>query len=165
MVEGTHSEMTRPMGTYPNGVLYYDGATYWLSLSGASGRNPLTDEIASDLGSQVTQTLNNLEAVLNEVGMNPGDILSLNVYLKAGLDPGGALEDYATLNEVYGTWFERKGVVQLPARTVLWALRFPPTDANVEISGVAVLSSYGERKIAEKYQTIKWGEHLSIVRS
>ena len=67
----------------------------FLFLSGAVGTAPGTTELVSDdVGEQTTQTLRNLETVLDAVGLGLGDVVKCTVFL---VD----MADYAAMNEAY----------------------------------------------------------------
>ena len=94
--------------------------------SGQTGINPATNRVeSSDVAGQTEQVLKNLEAVLGSAGLSLQNVVKCNVYLRT-------MEDFATMNEVYGRMF----APHKPARTTV-AVAGLPLDALVEIECIA----------------------------
>lgn len=111
------------IGPYSQGIL----AGHTLYTAGQIGLVPETGEMAGeDLESQARQTLDNLNAVLEEAGFSMNDVVSVDVYLSD-------LSDYSAFNEIYAEYFSESR----PARAVVEVTRIP-RDAKVEIKLVAV---------------------------
>ena len=91
-------KVIRPKGAEPNAGWSYgilvDGTLYVSGMGGedAAGKIPATFE------AEVKQSLDNINAVLREAGMTPGDIVSVQVYIT-----DGALFD--RMNTVYKAYF------------------------------------------------------------
>ena len=106
------------IGVYSQGVKI--GSTIY--VSGQIGLVPETGQLAGeDLESQVRQTLDNIEAILNVGGLALQDVVSAQVFLSD-------LNDYQAFNTIYVEYFEHNP----PARMVVEVSRIP-RDAKVEI--------------------------------
>ena len=106
------------IGVYSQGVKL--GSTVY--VSGQIGLVPETGQLAGeDLESQVRQTLDNIEAILNVGGLALQDVVSAQVFLSD-------LNDYQAFNSIYVEYFEQNP----PARMVVEVSRIP-RDAKVEI--------------------------------
>jgi 2-iminobutanoate/2-iminopropanoate deaminase len=102
-----------------NGMLY---------LSGQIPLDPKTGNInGSDIGTQTTQVLNNLKAVLQEAGTDMSAVVKTTVYLHD-------MKDFAAMNAIYGTFFTG----DCPARVAVQVAALPK-NALVEIDAIAVL--------------------------
>lgn len=98
-----------------------------LFTSGQLGIVPATGELVSeDLAAQVTQTIDNLEAILAEDGLTLADVVKTTVYLRS-------MGDFAAMNAVY----EHRFPAPYPARS---AVEVGPLAKNalVEIEAIAV---------------------------
>ena len=94
--------------------------------AGQVGLDPGTGEFAGpDVAEQTRQAMANLRAVLEAAGLSFGDVVKTTIFV-------ADLEDFATVNEVYGEHFEEP----YPARSTVEAGRLPK-DARVEIEMVA----------------------------
>lgn len=121
MREVVTDEAYRSSSPLPQAVACND----FVFLSGSAGFDPDTEELVSDdLGPQVDQTFDNIEAVLAEEGLGLEAIVKLTAFLT---DPG----DFERFNELY-----RENLPEpYPARTtVVTDLVF---DGKVEIEVVA----------------------------
>jgi len=84
-------------------------------LSGQVGLDPKTGEKASeDVDAQAHQVMANIGAVLGDLDLGYEDIVKTTIFLA---DMG----DFATVNEVYATYFEG----DFPARTTVQAGALP----------------------------------------
>lgn len=94
--------------------------------SGQIGIDPETgDLVQGGIQAETRQALDNLEAVLEAAGASVGDVVRMQVFLTD-------LEDYATMNEVYGTYFKAAP----PSRAAVEADSLP-AGARVEITATA----------------------------
>ncbi len=94
--------------------------------AGQVGMDPATGEFAGpDVATQTRQAMANLRAVLEAADLGFGDVVKTTIFV-------ADLEDFATVNEVYGEHFEEP----YPARSTVEAGRLPK-DARVEIEMVA----------------------------
>lgn len=94
-----------------------------------SGQTPIDPETGrlreGDVGDQTHQCFDNLFAVLADGGLDSGDVVKVNVYLRD-------MNDFASMNEAYASRFAEPH----PARTTV-AVAGLPMDAQVEIELVA----------------------------
>lgn len=97
-------------------------------LSGMLGIDPSTGKLAEGgVEAQTTQALQNICAVLKELGLTPASILKTTVFL-------ADLNDFAKVNTIYGACFDGN----YPARSCVQVARLP-MDALVEIEAIATL--------------------------
>jgi len=88
---------------------------------------PETGEFAgSDIASQTHQSLKNIRAILESVGVGMDAVVSTTVLL-------ADINDFANMNEVYGEYF----AAPYPARMAFQAAALPK-NALVEIQAIAV---------------------------
>ncbi len=112
-----------PIGPYSHAVKV--GNT--LYVSGQVAKDAKTGEmVQTDIKAETKKVMENLEAILNEAGMDFTDIVKTTIYCTD-------LSNFAAINEVYGTYFEK----YFPARETVQVVKLP-LGANVEISVVAV---------------------------
>jgi 2-iminobutanoate/2-iminopropanoate deaminase len=110
------------IGPYSQAVL--SGGT--LFLSGQIAINPSTGKVeAADVAGQARQVMANLQAVLEEAGMNLSNVVKTTIFLTS-------LDDFKIVNEVYGEYFKSAP----PARATIEVSRLP-LGALVEIEAVA----------------------------
>jgi 2-iminobutanoate/2-iminopropanoate deaminase len=109
-----------PKGPYSPAVRAGD----FIYVSGQVPRDPQTGELAgNDVATQTSQTLSNLQRVLEQAGAGLADVVSVTVYLARA-------DDWGAMNEVYAKVFN----APFPSRTTVGAeLR----GILVEISAVA----------------------------
>ena len=100
-----------------NGTLY---------ASGQLPVNPATGTMPESIEEQTRQSLANLGAILNEAGMDYGDIVKTTVLLDD-------IKDFAAMNAVYAEYFQG----EKPAR-MCYEVAALPLGAKVEIDAVAV---------------------------
>ena len=96
-----------------------------LFLSGQIAIDPSTDEIASGIEKQATQSLENVKTLVEAGGCKMTDVMKITVFLKD-------LGDYAIFNTIYQTYFSEP----YPAREVI-GVNAIPKDSLVEISAIA----------------------------
>ena len=80
---------------------------------------------SEDVAEQTRQSLENIKAILAEVGYSMDRILKTTVYLQS-------MEDFAAMNEVYERYFTEP----YPARAAFQVAKLPK-GAKVEIEAVA----------------------------
>ena len=81
-----------------------------------------------DVAAQTRQVLRNLSAVLEAAGASLPDVVKCSIFVKD-------LGNFATINQVYGTFFAE---ATAPARETVEVSRLP-RDVDVEISCIAVI--------------------------
>lgn len=116
------SKAPAPIGPYNQAVR----AGNILFLSGQTPLIPETGEMVSgDIAAEAHRVMQNLQAVLNEAGLDFSNVVKTNIFLSdMGL--------FAAVNEVYASYFTG----EYPARETV-AVKGLPKNANVEISMVA----------------------------
>lgn len=98
-----------------------------LFVSGQIPIEPATGAlIDGDIAAQTHRVLRSLAAILDAGGSSLERVVRTTVYL-------ADLNDFAAMNEVYGTYF----AVPAPARATIEAARLP-RDARIEIDAIAV---------------------------
>ena len=103
------------------------GNVVW--ASGQGGQDPATGRlVGDDVGSQTTQTLENLEAALRASGAGPEDVVRVGVFITTP-------EDFAGMNEAYAAYWGENP----PARTTVSVGL--PAGMKVEIDAMAILDS------------------------
>lgn len=113
-----------PIGPYNQAVLVNDT----LYLSGQIPLVPSTMELVEgDLTAETKQVMENLEAVLAAAEMNFEHVVKSSIFLSD-------MNNFATVNEVYGRYFDEKNA---PARETVEVANLPKF-VRVEISMVAV---------------------------
>ncbi|NAW67746.1 reactive intermediate/imine deaminase [Vibrio sp. V26_P1S5P106] len=98
--------------------------------SGQIPVNPETGDIPTGIAAQARQSLDNVKAVIESSGLTVGDIVKMTVFVKD-------LNDFSTVNQVYGQFFDEHNVVHYPARSCVEVARLPK-DVGIEIEAIAV---------------------------
>ncbi|HAS62249.1 MAG TPA: reactive intermediate/imine deaminase [Vibrio sp.] len=98
--------------------------------SGQIPVNPVTGEISADIAVQARQSLENVKAVVEASGLSVGDIVKMTVFVKD-------LNDFATVNQAYGEFFDEHNVAHYPARSCVEVARLPK-NVGIEIEAIAV---------------------------
>ncbi|RNE69596.1 Rid family detoxifying hydrolase [Vibrio cholerae] len=98
--------------------------------SGQIPVNPATGEIPADIAAQARQSLDNVKAVVEASGLTVGDIVKMTVFVKD-------LNDFGTVNQVYGAFFDEYKVAHYPTRSCVEVARLPK-DVGIEIEAIAV---------------------------
>lgn len=111
-----------PVGPYSqavevNGFLFCSGQ---IALTPGSG-----DLVTSDIKSETTQVMKNIEAVLTAAGLGFSDVVKSTIYLTN-------MQDFALVNEIYGSYFK----IEPPARTTI-AVSALPKGVHVEVEVIA----------------------------
>jgi 2-iminobutanoate/2-iminopropanoate deaminase len=97
-----------------------------LFTSGQIAINPNTNELEIDnLTHETHLVMSNLNAVLNEAGMDFSNVIKTSIFLKD-------MNDFVLINEIYASYFEG----DFPARETVQVAKLPK-DVNVEISMIA----------------------------
>ncbi|GAL07064.1 RidA family protein [Photobacterium aphoticum] len=126
MTQVLHTEQApAAIGPYVQGV---DLGNMVLT-SGQIPVNPQTGEVAEDIAEQARQSLENVKAVVESSGLKVADIVKMTVFVKD-------LNDFATVNEVYGKFFDENNA-PYPARSCVEVSRLPK-DVKIEIEAIAV---------------------------
>ncbi len=71
-----------------------------------------------------------MKAVVEASGLTVSSIVKMTVFVKD-------LNDFATVNEVYGAFFDEHNVANYPARSCVEIARLPK-DVKIEIEAIAV---------------------------
>ncbi len=96
-------------------------------VSGQLGIDASTGEFkGADIHSQTTQSMENIKAILKEVGLGMDSVVKTTILLKS-------LDDFAVVNEIYGSYFKEP----YPARATFQVAKLPK-DALVEIEAIAI---------------------------
>jgi 2-iminobutanoate/2-iminopropanoate deaminase len=112
-----------PIGPYSQAIM----AGSQLFVSGQIAIQRSTgDLITSDIETETTQVMANLEEILKSAGMNFSHVVKCTIFLKD-------MNNFPKVNAVYGKSFTQ----QPPARETVEVSRLPK-DVNVEISCVAI---------------------------
>src|SRR5215208_4112589 len=109
-----------PKAAYSQGI----DAGVLVMVSGQLGVDPSTGEIPDDVGNETRLVMNHIRAVLAAANLSMDDVCKMTNF-----------EDYGTVNEVYGEYFET-----LPARSTVKVAELL-MGARVEIEAIAVRRS------------------------
>jgi len=114
----------------PKAVGPYSQAVWANDLLFISGQIPIDPEtgvfVSDDVTEQTQQVFMNLRAILQEAGLDFGNIVKATVYL-------ADMNDFAVMNEVYTSFFEK----DFPARAAFQVVKLP-LGAKVEIEAIAM---------------------------
>ncbi|HEY0689176.1 MAG TPA: RidA family protein [Kribbella sp.] len=123
-----------PRGRFPH-VKVAGGFAY---VSGTSSRRPdntiagaSVDEfgtVSLDIRVQTRAVLENIRDILEAVGADLGDLVSITTYLVS-------MNDFGGYNEVYAEFFDETG----PARTTVAVHQLPHPQLLIEIQAVAMM--------------------------
>ncbi|MGX8941807.1 2-iminobutanoate/2-iminopropanoate deaminase [Symbiopectobacterium sp. Eva_TO] len=97
--------------------------------SGQIPVNPKSGLIAEDIVAQTRQSLENVQAIVEAVGLKVADIVKTTVFVKD-------LQDFATVNATYEAFFTQHQA-PFPARSCVEVARLPK-DVKIEIEAIAV---------------------------
>jgi len=112
-----------PVGPYSQAIL----TNNTLFISGQVALDPNNgDMINGSIEEETLQVMNNLKAILNEVGFDFSNVIKSTIYLSD-------MNNFSKVNEVYGSFFNMDYV---PSRVTVEVSRLPK-DANVEIDMIA----------------------------
>jgi len=114
----------------PKAVGPYSQAVWANDLLFISGQIPIDPEtgvfVSDDVTEQTQQVFMNLRAILQEAGLDFGNIVKATVYL-------ADMNDFAVMNEVYTSFITK----DFPARAAFQVVKLP-LGAKVEIEAIAV---------------------------
>ncbi len=120
----TTANAPAPIGPYNQAIM--TGNT--LYTSGQIAINPESGELVlDDIKTEAEQVMQNLKAILDEVGMTFENVIKTTIFLND-------MNNFAQVNEVYGDYFNEDTA---PARETV-AVAALPKFVNVEISVIAV---------------------------
>lgn len=102
-----------------DGLLFTSGVMPFLPGSG--------DLVSNDLEEQIHQCMRNMKAILAAADMTMDDLITVTIYTTE-------MQEFATLNKAYGSYFE--GRVVYPCRAVLGISALPKA-AKVELTAIA----------------------------
>lgn len=120
----TSAAAPAPIGPYSHANLI--GNT--LYVSGQVAKDAQTGEmIQHDIKAETRKVMENVSAILKEAGMDTGHVVKTTIFCT------DLSKDFASINEVYGSFFSGN----YPARETVQVVKLP-LNANVEISVVAV---------------------------
>ncbi len=124
MKEVVHSTLApKAIGPYSQAIATND----LVFVSGQLGIDASTGEFkGTDIHSQTTQSMENIKAILKEVGLGMDSVVKTTILLKS-------LDDFSVVNEIYGSYFKEP----YPARATFQVARLPK-DALVEIEAIAI---------------------------
>ncbi|GAA9947688.1 RidA family protein [Helicobacter pylori] len=124
MKEVIHSTLApKAIGPYSQAIATND----LVFVSGQLGINASTGEFkGTDIHSQTTQSMENIKAILKEVGLGMDSVVKTTILLKS-------LDDFSVVNEIYGSYFKEP----YPARATFQVAKLPK-DALVEIEAIAI---------------------------
>ena len=109
------------IGPYSQGINVGD----MFFFSGQIPVNPVTGEMPEGIEAQVTQSLDNVKALLESQGMDFSNVIKTTVFL-------ADMNDFATMNGIYATYF----VEPYPARSAVQVAKLPK-GALIEIEVIA----------------------------
>jgi 2-iminobutanoate/2-iminopropanoate deaminase len=112
------------LGPYCHAVM----AGETLYISGQLGINPESGELLQGLENQVSQSFDNLAAILDAAGMKKDEIVKTTLFIKN-------MADFSKINDLYQAFF--KGVAVYPARACVEVAALPKA-ALFEIEAIAV---------------------------
>lgn len=114
------------IGPYSQGVLVEGGRT--LYIAGQVPLDPQTGNLVGegDIRAQTERVLDNIEAILQEAGMEFHDLVKVGIFL-------ADFDHFAEVNEIYGSRFSAAP----PARTTVEIARFP-RGFLIEIDAIAM---------------------------
>jgi 2-iminobutanoate/2-iminopropanoate deaminase len=119
----TSKNAPEPIGPYSHAVLV-NGTLY---ISGQVPKDAHTGEmVVGDIKLETKKVMENLQAILSEAGMGFNNVVKSTIFCVN-------LGDFASINEVYGSYFSSN----YPARETVQVVKLP-LNANVEISVIAV---------------------------
>jgi 2-iminobutanoate/2-iminopropanoate deaminase len=119
----TASGAPAPIGPYNQAVL----SGNMLFISGQICIDPVTGNLKNkDIQEETHQAMHNLKAILQQAGMDFGNVVKTTIFITD-------MHQFGQINEVYGKYFES----DFPARETVQVSALPKF-VNVEISMIAV---------------------------
>lgn len=110
------------IGPYSQAIMVGD----FIYTSGQIPINPKTGIMETDIKLATKQSMENIKAILEEVGTSLENVIKTTIFLKD-------LNDFNVVNEVYATYFNENN----PARSCVEVARLPK-DAVIEIEAIAI---------------------------
>lgn len=110
------------IGPYSQGIIVGD----FVYTSGQIPINPKTGIMETDIKLATKQSMENIKAILEEVGTSLENVIKTTIFLKD-------LNDFNVVNEVYATYFKENN----PARSCVEVSKLPK-DAVIEIEAIAI---------------------------
>ena len=110
------------IGPYSQGIIVGD----FVYTSGQIPINPKTGIMETDIKLATKQSMENIKAILEEVGRSLENVIKTTIFLKD-------LNDFNVVNEVYATYFNENN----PARSCVEVAKLPK-DAVIEIEAIAI---------------------------
>lgn len=110
------------IGPYSQGIIVGD----FVYTSGQIPINPKTGIMETDIKLATKQSIENIKAILEEVGTSLENVIKTTIFLKD-------LNDFNVVNEVYATYFNENN----PARSCVEVSKLPK-DAVIEIEAIAI---------------------------
>ena len=146
-MKSIYTDIAPTPGAYSQGVLVDPTTHKLLFLAGQTGNDKASEGEAvvdGGVGSQTTQTLKNMLAVVKAAGGDADSFVSMDVFLKDSDDRKGSREAY---DVAYRAFFAEHGRTKergnMPARVQVWVSEvpweFPLEDTVVEIRGIAAI--------------------------
>jgi 2-iminobutanoate/2-iminopropanoate deaminase len=114
----------KPVGPYSSAMIVGN----LVYVSGQSGRDPVTDEVAEDIETQTEQVLTNIRTILEAAGSGMSKVVRCGVFLTD-------MNEVTRMNAVY----ERMFAGHKPARTTVAVSELPGPGLRVEIDVIASL--------------------------
>ncbi len=119
------SKAPAAIGPYSQGII----SNNMLFTAGQVAIIPETGEVfQGDIKEETHIVMRHLRAILEEAGLEFSNVIKCSIFL-------ADMNDFAQINEVYGSYFERP----YPVRETVEVKRLPK-DVNVEISLIAEIS-------------------------
>ena len=112
----------KAIGPYSQGIIVGD----FVYTSGQIPINPKTGIMETDIKLATKQSMENIKAILEEVGTSLENVIKTTIFLKD-------LNDFNVVNEVYATYFKENN----PARSCVEVSKLPK-DAVIEIEAIAI---------------------------
>lgn len=100
-----------------NGILY---------ISGQIPVNPATGKLAEGIEKETHQVMKNLQAILQEAGMDFKNVVKATIFLKN-------MDDFAVMNDIYASYLDQEAY---PARETV-QVSCLPKNVDIEISMIA----------------------------
>ena len=122
MKEISTNNAPKAIGPYSQAI----EANGMIFVSGQIPVDPKTNEIKVEVKEAAHQSLTNMKNILIEAGSDMSKVIKVTIFLKN-------IEDFASVNEVYATYFERP----YPARSCV-AVKALPKDVVLEMEAIAL---------------------------
>ncbi len=101
-------------------------ANGFVFLSGQVAVDPTGGPTPEDVGDQTRLILDNIGAILTDLGLGHGDIVKVSIFL-------ADIADFGKVNEIYGGYFSSDP----PARSTFQVGALPGTNFRIEIEAIA----------------------------